>query len=368
MAGLVGFSVGVRAGRNRQEQITVAVLGACHAVGERVARLLVAEPAVRSVLAVDEERGALDDVTWRIVDLRDPALVRRLEDVDVVVHAALDLDISDDPSGQAQRNLRAAQTVLTACAAAAVRRVIVLSSARVYGAHPDNPVPLDDDAPLGAAADGALLSHLLELEDLYSRAQRAHPGTALTVVRPAMLVGDGVDTVMTRHFESPRLLVIRGTNPLWQFCHIDDLAGAMATAAAHELDGPLTVASDGWLDQETLEQVTGRPRVELSEALAVSTAARLYRLGLSPAPASDLQFVSYPWVVSAARLRASGWRPSFDNSTAAQQLVTQVEGRRALASRRIGRKETAAAFGAAGATVAVVGSAVAVRRARRRRH
>jgi len=357
----------VRAGRNRRRQITVAVLGACGTIGRRVAGLLAENPAVATVLAVDDERGDLDGVTWRIVSLRDPALVRRLENVDVVVHTGLDINITEDPSGQAQRNLRAAQTVLTACAAAAARRVVVLSSAMVYGARPDNPVPLDDDAPMQAASDGALVSDLLELEELYARAQRAHPGTALTVLRPAMLVGEGVDTVMTRHFESPRLLVIRGTEPLWQFCHVDDLAAAMATAAVRELDGPLTVASEGWLDQDTLEQVTARPRIELPETFAVSTAQRLHRLGLTPATAGDLQFVSYPWVVSSARLRAQGWRPSFDNSTAAQELVSQASGHRAVASRRIGRRETAAAFGAAGATVAVVGSAVAVRRARRRR-
>ena len=51
------------------------------------------------------------------------------------------------------------------------------------------------------------------------RARRAaYPGLAVTVVRPAMLVGSGEPSVFTRHFEAPRLLVVRGSTPRWQFC------------------------------------------------------------------------------------------------------------------------------------------------------
>ena len=38
-------------------------------------------------------------------------------------------------------------------------------------------------------------------------------------------------------------------------------------------------------------------RIELPSALAFGTAERLHRLGVIPAPASDLQYVVHPWVV-----------------------------------------------------------------------
>ena len=79
-------------------------------------------------------RGDVSGVTWRIVDVRDPALAGRLADVDVIVHT--DVDLSPDSDARARRafNVRGAQTVLTAAAAGGVGRVILVTSAMVYGA------------------------------------------------------------------------------------------------------------------------------------------------------------------------------------------------------------------------------------------
>jgi len=76
-------------------------------------------------------------------------------------------------------------------------------------------------------------------------------------------------------------------------------------------------------------------------------------------------FVYSDEVDFAKRLRDAGWRPVFDNPTALGVLLEQVSGHHALASRRVGRRD--AAVGAAGAAVAVVGTAALVRRARKKR-
>jgi nucleoside-diphosphate-sugar epimerase len=247
-----------------------------------------------------------------------------------------------------------------------VRRVVLVSSAMVYGAQADNPVPLDEDAPLRAVADGTLVGDLLEIEALAERARTAHPGLAVTVVRPATLVGPDVDSVLTRHFEAPRLLVVRDTRPAWQFCHVDDLVEALVLAATGTAQGVLTAACDGWLEQADVEAISGMRHIELPAAVAFGTAERLHRLGIVPSPASDLQYVVHPWVVPSTRLRAAGWRPVYDNATALGALLEQVGGHHAVAARRVGRKD--ATLGAAGAAVAVVGTAALVRRARKRRH
>ena len=86
---------------------------------------------------------------------------------------------------------------------------------------------------------------------------------AITVVRPAALVGEGVDTVVTRHFEAPRLLAVKGCAPRWQFCHVDDLVSALELAAAGEVKGEFAVGCDGWLEQEQVEELSGLRRIEL---------------------------------------------------------------------------------------------------------
>ena len=70
-------------------------------------------------------------------------------------------------------------------------------------------------------------------------------------------------------------------------------------------------------------------------------------------------------MVECKTLRDAGWRPQFDNATAFGVLLEQRAGRVAVAGRRLAKKD--ATIAAAGATVAVIGTAEIVRRARRRR-
>lgn len=355
----------VRPGRSTSAKgPVVAVTGAASGLGAALAARLVESAAVGKVVGVDVRRGDVAGVTWRVVDVTDPALAARLTKVDAVVHLDTDTALDADRAAQAARNVRAAQTVLTASAAAGVRRVVLTTSAMVYGALADNPVPLAEDAPLRAVPDGSLLSDWLEVERVGRQARRSHPGLAVTVVRPAALVGPGVDTVVTRHFEAPRLLVVRDSSPRWQFCHVDDLLSALELAATGRVEGTVTVGCEGWLEQDEVERLSGLRRIELPASLAFGTAERLHRLGVIPAPVSDLQYVVHPWVVPSTALRDTGWRPAYDNTTAFGVLLEEVSGHHALAARRVGRRD--ATIGA-GAAVAVVGTAALVRIARKRR-
>jgi len=208
----------------------------------------------------------------------------------------------------------------------------------------------------------------VEIEQLAGRSPRAHPGLELTVVRPAALVGDEIDTIVTRHFEAPRLLTVKGCEPRWQFCHIDDLISALELAVSGEVTGEFAVGCDGWLDQEQVYELSGLRGIELPAGLTFGTAQRLHRVGVTPAPAADLRYVVYPWVVDCATLRQAGWRPEYGNTEVLAALLEGRDGRHAVAGRRITRKEaTITAAGAAAGAGAVIGTAAIVRIARRRR-
>ncbi len=345
----------------------MAVTGAARGVGHALVTRLASSPRVSRVVAVDDHRGDATGVTWRLADVRDPTLASRLTGVDVVVHTDVDASADTDPRQRRARNVRGAQTVLTAAAAERVGRVVLVTSSMVYGARPDNPVPLPEDAPLLADSGGSLAGDLLEIEELARRSRRVNPGTAVTVVRPAALVGGAVDTLLTRHFEAPRLLVVRGCDPRWQFCHVDDLAAALELAVAGEVTGDFAVGCDGSLSQAEVESLSGLRSVELPARLTFSTAQRLHRLGLTPAPSVELRYVVYPWVVDCAALRAAGWRPTFSNTEALSVLLADRAGHHAVVGRRLARKDAAiTAAGAAGTAAAVIGTAAIVRHARKR--
>ena len=343
----------------------MAVTGAARGVGHALAISLAESPLSERVVAIDDHRGDAARVTWRVADVRDPTLAARLAGVDVVVHADMDTSAVTDPRQRRALNVRGAQTVLTAAAAERVGRVVLVPSALVDGARPDNPVPLPEDAPLGLDHDGSVAGDLLEIEHLARRSPRSHPGMAITVVRPAALVGEGVDTLITRHFEAPRLLTVKGSAPRWQFCHLEDLVSALELAVTGAVDGAFAVGCDGWLEQDEVEELSGLRRIELPAGLTFGTVQRLHRIGITPAPVSDLRYMVYPWVVDCRALREAGWRPSYDNATVLGVLLKQRAGHHAVAGRRLPRKE--ATITAAGATVAVIGTAAIVRAARRRK-
>ena len=226
----------------------VAVTGAATGLGREFLSRVASSADFRRVVAIDDHRGDVTDVTWRVLDVRDPLLANRISDVDVLVHLASDERLDSDPAERRAYNLRAAQTVLTASAAARVRRVVLVTSAMVYGAAPDNPVPLPEDAPVAAEPDTGVVGDHLEIEALVRRCRcAAIPGLEVTVLRPAAVVGPGVDTVVTRHFEAPRLLTVKDAAPRWQFCHVDDLVSALEVAALGRCRGWWPwAATDGW--------------------------------------------------------------------------------------------------------------------------
>lgn len=311
--------------RSKSRGPVVAVTGAATGVGELLTARLAASEEIKQVIAIDERRGEVSDATWHILDVRDPAIAEKLRGADVVVHLALDLDLETDAAARTAYNVRGTQTVLTAAAAAGVHRAVLCTSAMVYGALPDNDIPLAEDAELRATAEATGVGDLLEIERLGRRAPRAHPGLNVTVVRPTVLVG-GTDTALTRYFESPRLLVVAGSRPTWQFCHVDDLVTALEYAALEKIDGEFAVGCDGWLEQEEVEELSGVRRMELPSAVALGAAARLHRIGLTPSPAGDLAYTMHPWVVSVSRLHDSRLASPVDQRGGARRAPRRGRG------------------------------------------
>jgi nucleoside-diphosphate-sugar epimerase len=357
----------------QRKAMTVAVTGAATPVGDHIVRALLSRAAsggaIGTVVGLDAERGGAEGAHWRVVDLGSPDLATSLRGVDALIHVAASTDLAADlkasPRTRRERAVRQIQTVVMSAAATGVERLVVVTSAMTYGASPANAVPLPEDAPLAAEPDEGQVGDLLAVEQVLRAAAEVHPGLAVTVVRPGALVGPGIDTVITRHFEAPRLLTVKGGCPAWQFCHVEDLATALVATVEQGLGPLVTVASEGWMTQAEIEAVTGMRRVELSESVALGTAHRLHRVGILPTPATDLAYAVYPWVVSSATLAAAGWHPAYDNVTCLGVLMDSIRGHHAVGARRVDGKD--AALGAASAAVALIGTAAIMRRRRRQR-
>ena len=326
-----------------------------------VQRLAVRLPPGR-VTALDPRPVDVPGVVPRPADVLAPDLARSFAGLGTVVHLAVSYDVAEDADARRTRTVAGTAAVLEAARTAGVRRVVLVTSADVHASPPaGSAVPVAEDLPLRAEPDTPLTGDLLEVERLADHATRT--GVQVVVLRPAGLVGGPLgaayDAPLLHALDAPRLLAVRGVEPLWQLCHSDDLLSALELAVTGTLSGAAVVASAGWLTQREVEQASGRRRLELPATVAVSTAERLHRVGLSTGSPAELDRLLSPLVVEPARLRAAGWEPAW---TAADALDAHLAGR----ARGTGRAGAYTAAGA-GATVALVGTAALVRRARRRR-
>jgi nucleoside-diphosphate-sugar epimerase len=329
----------------------VAVTGGSAEATALLSRLVAR--ADRPVVGVSGDPAQVDGVEHRPGPLPDA-----LAGVACVVH----LDASRDPAAPAPtrraHTMEGTAALLDAARPAGVRRVVLVTSVEVLRPRPGQ-VPVPERAPVRAAADDTLVGDWVEVERLADHARRT--GLDVVVLRPAAVVGPGVQpTGLLRSLAGPRLLAVRGVEPLWQLCHADDLVAALEIAATGAVRGAVAVASTGWLLQSRVESLTGRRRLELPSSVLLSTAERLHRLGVTPGSPAELDGLLAPVVVEATRLRAAGWTPAWSNEDA---LLAHVAALPAPDDRHAAGR----AAGAAGATAAVLGTAALVRRARRRR-
>jgi hypothetical protein len=210
------------AGRSTGKGLVVAVTGADTALGRGLVERLTGHPEVAQL---------------RAIAAGEPLVKDRLAGASVLVH--LEISFAAEPT---VANVPVAAAALDAAGRAKVPRVVLCTSAMVYGADQANPLPLEEDAALRANPERGVVAELMEIEAL-ARAARPSGAPALTVLRPAMLVGGGIDTALTRHFESSRLLHLQGVRPAWQFCHVADLLSALEYAALGKVSGAVTVGA-----------------------------------------------------------------------------------------------------------------------------
>ena len=333
---------------------TVAVIGAAGALGKAVLEQLDGAPQVGELLAVDRVQPDMPvaKLTYRAAEAGDPHLTRALAGTDAVVHLGL-RDLDPDADAMHARAVGGTANVLSACEAVGARVLVHVSSGSVYGARPDNPVPIEESAPLRANPDfGYAACHRLA-EELVQTWARGHPDVRVVVLRPAVMLGPGVDDFITRHLLAPVLPMVGGYQPPFQVVHLDDVAAAVALAVTGDLTGACNVAADGWLTVSEVCAMLGRRAVFLPEQVAFSGAAALYRRGLLAVPPGALHYVMHPWVLSAARLHEAGWAAAHSNRETLRRFAADNAGRVTLGrhSTRISRL-MAAALALVGATTA----------------
>jgi nucleoside-diphosphate-sugar epimerase len=312
---------------------TVVVTGVAGSLGRRVAARLAARSDVDRVVGIDVFPPDWSDpkLDVRIVDLAvtpepDDELAAVMADAESVIHLAWRTPETEgggprhavgsgSRDGAAVTNRRALDRVLGALAVTKPRSLIHLSSATVYGAWPDNQIPLTEDAPLRPNAEFAYAVGKAEAERALTEWAEGNPEVQVAVLRPAVTVGSPEPLYEALGgTKAPR--AGDGHRPV-QYLHVDDLADAVQLVWERRLSGVYNVAPDtGVQEDEARALAGGVARVTLPDRLSHAVAALTWQLWRRGVPAEARAYATHPWVVAPDRLKAAGWAPRYTSEEA----------------------------------------------------
>ena len=322
----------VAAGRRRRETRhdcgvgeIVVVTGADLPIGRRVVAAALSEPGVDRVVAIgaqpstrrltgDAEGPELLIAPFALDDSRLASLIAGATRV-FLTGPRSGLDI--DGTGGADIDVVATRSFLASLTrVGAVTTLVVLSSALVYGARTDNPIPLTENAPVRPNASIGAAVARAELERLCATWSRSR-GATCALVRPCIVVGPDNEKWLARSpWATAGLQISGGVAPV-QFVHLDDLTTALVTICRSRVDGPVNVAPDGWLTVDEVRALKGpTARVRMYKPFAYVLARIGKYFGVAPGDPDTLLAGSGPWVVANDRIRSLGWEPRFRNEEA----------------------------------------------------
>jgi UDP-glucose 4-epimerase len=336
----------------------LAITGVAGFLGQGLLRRMVAAGTFAEIVGLDVRQPGFRprELESHLVDVAGSELRPLLDGVDVLVHLAGVHDAIPDGRLMARVNVAGTRNVLEAAGAVGVKKVVLASSATVYGAWPNNPIPLTEDAPIRPNPGFPLAVQKAELERLLAEWSSTHPEAVTTVLRPAFILGPNADHAVARLVRGRFPVGISGAVAPVQFLHEDDATEALALAAETDLPGAYNVAADGWLSREELKALVGRRlQPAVGAEMMERSLRRLWPAGLVDFPPTAVPYFLHPWVIATDRLRAAGWAPAHSN---AETVLACVERPSAP-----GRGTVAAGIVAAGAGLAALR---VVRRAARR--
>ena len=312
---------------------TIALVGALHPGAAHLALALEDEPDVERILGLQRTAAPLLGPRFEHVAAEpgDERFDAALGEADVLVLFPV-LEVGDR-DGRATRERLLASMRRSLEAARRASTVVLWSSGVVYGAHPDNPVPLSEDDPTRPNFDFPPARALAEAEKLVLDTAVGRPEAARVVLRGAAIWSPKWGSFLARMLAGPAIVGVRGYDPPVQSLDPDDAASALVLAAGGRLAaGVYNVAPDDWVPAVQAARLAGKRRVEVPEGAAFSVAERLAWLGAVVATPGELHYHMHPWVLSNRRLREAGWVPARTTTEA-----MTAAGRDVPAGVRIGR-------------------------------
>ncbi len=315
----------------RLTTVRVLVTGLGSFWGARVAEELEKRDDVEAIVGVDTTEPPLPlERTEFVKSSSDFSILHRIVDatqVDTVVHTHLIVD-STRASGRMlhDTNVIATMNLLAAAGAAGspVRKMVVKSSTLVYGATYRDPYYFHEDTPRTGRPRTSVERSLVDVDGYVRDFAEDNPHITTTLLRFANVLGEDLQTPLTRALCLPAAPEILGFDPRLQFVHEDDVVGAMIFSAVEDVPGVFNVAGDDTLPWSEVCAIVGKRRVPLPPVMSGLALGALRRLKLLDLPPEVLDLLRYGRGVDNRRFKEAGFRYRYTSSGALEAFAEHL--------------------------------------------
>ncbi len=290
----------------------VVVTGISGRLGRLVARRLHREFGVQ-VVGIDRRNfpGRPKDIEHHQVDLRSKKArdLFRQGEVDALVH----MGVLHQPRASAAEayswNIEGADRLLEYVQTYRVPKLIVLSSANVYGPRPQNAQFLTEDAPLLAAQAFPEMRDLVEIDHMFSSFFWRAREVDTVILRPVHILG-AVHNAPSNYLRLQVVPTLLGFDPMIQVIHEKDVAEAIVCALRPGVRGIYNITGPGEVPLSVILKELGKKTVPVPHPLAKPLWRAFWGLGLSSFPVAEFDFIRFVCMVDGSRAQQElGYRP-----------------------------------------------------------
>jgi UDP-glucose 4-epimerase len=288
----------------------VVVTGICGRLGRELSRLLHRK---RKVVGVDR-RAFIDppgDIEHHQLDIRShKAREVFRHGVAAVVHLGVMHDPHESSEEHHDFNVVGLQKVLEYVDVYKIPKLLLLSSANVYGPRPDNPQLIREDAPLLGAGPFSDIRDLVELDMLVNAFFWRCPSTETVILRPAHILGT-VRNAPSNYLRLDVVPTLLGFDPMMQVVHQRDVLQAIDLALKVGVRGIFNIGGPEPMALSKAISLLGRRNMAVPHSLAKAAVKNLFRVRLTKFPAPELDFIRYVCMVDDTKARTElGYAPA----------------------------------------------------------
>lgn len=288
--------------------------------GMTLLRWLEDDPRFQHIIFLDIEKPKMRlkktrfvrfDLTETLADAQLADILSK-ESIDTFIHTALPVTPPRNMAWAHELLSVGSMYICNAASAAKVRKLILPSTADVYGAFPDNPNYMTEEHAARGYRMSKFLADKIDAENQFLKFSRKHPERVVTILRPCTILGPTIRSYKTRYLSNIFVPTVLGYDPLVQFIHENDFFFAQRLVIEQDCPGIFNLASRGVIPLSKAIRLMGKIPLPLSLFGLKTLVQGLWYLDISPAPAAHLEFLKYMCVVAIEKAeREIGFVPRY---------------------------------------------------------